>query len=313
MKGLLRFFVWMTIIGMVMPVKAKVPTEVQAGQSSGGLRYTISVANFENRSGWSGQWSIGDAWDTVLTDMLNQTGKFIVLGETDMRAAAMEEQDLAASGRAAGGNKAPETGQMTPAQLIVKGAITHVQETTGSAGGGFHIKGFRIGGGGGKGEVNATLYIVDTSTGQVVASKSVVGTHKRSAMDVGYAVGDWGAAFGGDKKDNVGQAVQDACAEAVDFMLEQLPNLTWTGSVVLVKGDKIYINRGTREGVAVGQEFVVGEVEVIRDPDTGEVLDESMTEYAHLSVDEVKEKLSIATVTSGDAASVMKGMTIHKP
>jgi hypothetical protein len=63
----------------------------------------------------------------------------------------------------------------------------------------------------------------------------------------------------------------------------------------------------------VGQEFVVGEVEVIRDPDTGEVLDQSMTEYARVAVAEVKEKLSIATVTSGDAAVVMKGMSIHKP
>ena len=122
-----------------------------------------------------------------------------------------------------------------------------------------------------------------------------------------------GAAFGGEKKDNVGLAVQDACAAAVAFMLEQLPNITWTGSVVLVKGDKVYINRGRREGVSVGQVFTVGEVEVLRDPDTGEVLDESMTEYARLTVSQVKEKLSIADVSSGSASSVTKGMTIHRP
>ena len=40
-------------------------------------------------------------WGIVLTDLLNQTGKFIVLGETDMRQEAMAEQDLAASGRTA--------------------------------------------------------------------------------------------------------------------------------------------------------------------------------------------------------------------
>ena len=305
MRGMLQILVLVAIVRVGLPVKAE--------ESSGGLRYSITVTEFENNSGCSGHWNLGHAWDTVLTDMLNQTGKFIVLGETDMRAASMDEQDFAASGRTASGKKAPETGQMTPAQLLVKGAITHVQGTTGSADGGFRIKGFRIGGGGGKGEVNATIYIVDSTTGQVVASKSVVGTHKRSAMDVGYATGNWGTAFGGDKIDNVGLAVQDACAEAVAFMLEQLPNLPWTGSVVLVKGDRIYINRGTREGVVVGQEFVVGEVEVIRDPDTGEVLDQSMTEYARVAVAEVKEKLSIATVTSGDAATVMKGMSIHKP
>jgi curli biogenesis system outer membrane secretion channel CsgG len=305
MRGFLKIFVLVTLVVVALPVRAE--------DAAGGLRYSITVTKFENRSGWSGYWDLGDAWDTVLTDMLNQTGKFIVLGETDMRGAALDEQDFAASGRTAGGKKAPVTGQMTPAQLLVKGAITHAQGDTGSAGGGIRIKGFKIGGGGGKGEVNATIYIVDSTTGQVVASKSVVGTHKRSAMDVGYATGSWGASFGGDKKDNVGLAVQDACAEAVAFMLEQLPNITWTGSVVLVKGDKVYLNRGAREGVIVGQTFTVGEVEVIRDPDTGEVLDESMTEIARLSVDTVKEKLSIASITSGSASAVAKGMTIHRP
>jgi len=305
MRSILKVFMLVAIVGIALPVKAE--------EATGGLRYSITVTQFENQSGWHGYWDLGDAWGTVLTDMLNQTGKFIVLGETDMRYAAMDEQDFAASGRTADGKKAPATGQMTPAQLLVKGAITHVEHDTGSTGGGIRIKGFKIGGGGGKGEVNATIYIVDSTTGQIVASKSVVGTHKRSSMDVGYATGSWGASFGGDKKDNVGLAVQDACAEAVAFMLEQLPNILWTGSVVLVKGDKVYVNRGAREGVSVGQTFTVGEVEVIRDPDTGEILDESMTAVASLSVDQVKEKLSIASVTSGSASAVAKGMTIHRP
>jgi curli biogenesis system outer membrane secretion channel CsgG len=155
--------------------------------------------------------------------------------------------------------------------------------------------------------------MVDSTTGQVLASKSVVGTHERKGMDVGYATGDWGAAFGGEKKDNVGLAVQDACAEAVAFLLEELPNVSWTGTVVLVKGNQVYVNRGEREGVSVGQSFRVGEVEVLRDPDTGEVLDESMTEIAALKVNQVKEKLSIAEVVSGNAGAIKKGMAVHLP
>jgi len=282
-----------------------------AEEATGGLRYSITVTRFENQAGWHGQWDLGNAWGTVLTDMLNQSGRFIVLGETDMRAASLDEQDFAASGRTAGGKKAPATGQMTPAQLLVKGAITHVQGDTGGGGGGIRVKGFKIGGKGGKGEVNATIYIVDSTTGQVLASKSVVGTHQRKGMNVGYATGDWGGSFGGHKNDNVGLAVQDACAEAVAFMLEQLPGIPWTGSVVLVKDGNVYVNRGTREGITVGQTFTVGEVEVLRDPDTGEILDEDMTEIAQLEVSKVKEKLSICSVTGGDASAVAKGMTIH--
>jgi len=307
MKGVLKSLVFIITIGVVL---AALPAAAE--DATGGLRYSVTVTKFENKAGWHGQWDIGDAWGTVFTDMLNQTGRFIVLGETDMRGAALDEQDFAASGRTAGGAKAPATGQMTPAQLLVKGAITHVQGDTGGADGGVRIKGFKIGGKGGKGEVNATIYIVDSTTGQVLASKSVVGTYKRKGLGVGYNAGGWGAAFGGHANDNVGLAVQDACAVAVDFLIAQLPNIQWSGSVVMVKDGKVYINRGSREGVATGDTFSVGEVEILRDPDTGEVLDESMTEFAHLKVDQVKEKLSICSVTSGDAGRVAKGMTIHQ-
>ena len=107
---------------------------------AGNLRYSVMVNKFENKANWTGRWNLGDAWGTVFTDQLVQSGKFIVLGEADMRGAAIAEQDFAASGRAAGGKKAPKMGRMTPAQLLVKGAITHVQETKG-AGGGFGFKG----------------------------------------------------------------------------------------------------------------------------------------------------------------------------
>ncbi len=62
----------LVIVGMAAPA--------WADEATGGLRYTITVSKFENRAGWHGQWDIGDAWGAVLTDMLNQSGKFIVLG-----------------------------------------------------------------------------------------------------------------------------------------------------------------------------------------------------------------------------------------
>lgn len=283
-----------------------------ADNAKGGLRYSITVTKFDNAAGWSGQFDIGDAWATVLTDLLNQTGKFIVLGEKDMRSEAMGEQDLATSGRTAGGGKAPATGQMTPAQLLVKGKITHVQDDTGGKAGGINLGGLRVGGGGGKGEVNATIYVVDSTTGQVLASKSVVGVATKKGISVGYsgAVGGEASSYA---KTNVGKAVEAACADAVTFISAQLEKIPWTGSVVQVAKDKVYINRGTREGVSVGQKFLIGETEVIRDPDTGEVLDSSVNEVARVEVTDVKEKLAIGKVTSGKATSVRKGMGVRIP
>lgn len=284
-----------------------------AWSASGGLRYTITVSEFENQAGWYGGWNIGQGWGEVMTHLLNESDNFIVLGESDMRVEALREQDFAASGRTAGGAKAPVTGQMTPAQLLVKGAITHVQDKTTGGGGGIGYRGIRIGGSGGKAEVNATIYVVDSTTGQVLASTSVVGKAHRKGARIGYYNRGLGVSGGAYKNDNVGKAVEDAVAEAVDFITAQLPSISWTGSVALVKDGQVYVNRGSREGVGTGQVFVVGEVDVIRDPDTGEVLDESMNELARVRADEVKEKLSICSVISGDAGAIEKGMSIHLP
>jgi len=302
MRSTIKHIVMLTLI-LSLPVAAMA--------QSGGLRYSITVSKFENQAGWHGQWDIGDAWGLVLTDLLNQSGKFIVLGESDMRQEALGEQDFAASGRTAGGAKAPVTGQMTPAQLLVKGAITHVQNSTSGGGGGLSIGRIRVGGKGGKGEINATIYVVDSTTGQVLASKSVVGESTKKGMSVGYSGNGWGGDVGGFKNDNVGKAVEAACAEAVEFIVGQLPNISWTGSVVMVRDGKVYINRGSREGVVSGQKFTVGTSEVIRDPDTGEVLDEIVEEIATIEAGSIKEKLSICSVVDGDASAIGKGMTIH--
>lgn len=281
--------------------------------AKGGLRYTITVSKFENRSGWSGQWDLGDAWGAVMTDALNATKKFIVLGEKDMRAEAMAEQDLATTGRMAGGKKAPKTGQMTPAQLLVKGEITHVQSSTSGGEGGLSFKGIRLGGSKDTAEINATIYIVDSTTGQVKASQKVVGKAGRKGLSVGYsgsALGGLGGDLGGFKKDNVGKATEDAVAQAVEFLTKQLEKIPWEGSVVSAKGDKIIINRGSREGVEEGQVFIVGKAEETRDPDTGEILDSSVEKVATIKAKTVKEKISICEATEG-GNKVEKGMSVQ--
>ena len=275
----------------------------------GNLRYSVMVNKFENKANWRGQWELGDAWGTIFTDQLVQSGKFIVLGEADMRGAAMQEQDLAASGRTAGGKKAPKMGRMTPAQLLVKGAITHVQETKGG-GGGFGFKGITLGGDAGSAEINITIYLVDSATGQVKASKSVIGKSGKKGLTLGYhgsALGGLTGDIGGFMKDNMGKAAMDACNQALEFLVGQLDSIPWEGSVSLVKADKLIINRGTREGVAVGMKFDVGKVEEVVDEDTGEVLDSELTKIGTVTVTEVKEKICYTTPLEG----AEKGMGVH--
>ena len=273
------------------------------------LRYSIMVNKFENKANWRGQWELGDAWGTILTDQLVQSGRFIVLGEADMRGAAMQEQDLAATGRVAGGAKAPKMGRMTPAQRLVKGAITHVQETKGGSGG-IGFKGIRLGGGGDSTEINITIYVCDSATGQVKGSKSVIGKSGGRGLTFGYhgnALGGLTGDLGGFMKDNMGKACMDACAQAVEYITGQLDSIPWSGSVALAKPDKLIINRGTRDGVAVGMAFDIGKVEEVIDDDTGEVIDSSMTKLGRVTVTEVKEKVAYTTPLEGAA----KGMGVH--
>jgi curli biogenesis system outer membrane secretion channel CsgG len=286
-----------------------VPQQVQAADTgTGGLRYSVTVTKFENRANWRGQYELGDAWGAIMTDILNQSGRFIVLGETDMRQAAMNEQDLANTG----GSRAPVSGQMTPAQLLVKGVITHVQET-GSSGGGIAIGGIAIGGGNSTSEINVTMYMVDSTTGQVLASTSVVGKSSSSGIGLGYYGYGGGGTYSNFTKSNMGKAVENAVDLGTQWMIAQLPKVPWQGQVVLVKDNNIYINRGSREGVSTGMNFVVGTTDIIRDPGTGEVLDESMNAVARLQVDTVKEKVSICEVVSGNAGAITNGMAVQLP
>ncbi len=277
----------------------------------GTLKYSVTVTKFDNEAGWGGKWSIGEGMTTIMTDMLNQSGWFITLGDDEMRKAAMQEQDFNAAGRTAGGKKTAKMGRMTPAQLLLRGSITHVQET-GSKEGGLNFMGVSVGGDTGSAEINFTIYIIDSQTGQVVASKSVIGESGKRGFKLGYhgsALGGLTGGFGGEDADNVGQAAQDAVGKALAFLITQLGSIAWEGSVMMVKGNSVIINRGEREGVKAGTTFNVGEVEELVDPDTGEVLDVDMNVVGSVKVNSVKEKIAYADIISG-AGAITKGMSV---
>ena len=61
----------------------------------------------------------------------------------------------------------------------------------------------------------------------------------------------------------------------------------------------------------MGQAFDVGKSEILRDPDTGEVLDQSLEKVGTIQVVKVKEKLSICKVVNGQG--ITKGMTVALP
>jgi len=132
----------------------------------------------------------------------------------------------------------------------------------------------------------------------------------KTGLSVGISKGGFSGDVGGFKKTNAGKAIEQAVDEVVSFLTSKLGDIPWTGDIVLVKGNKAYINRGSREGVAEGQAFRVGKLSTIRDPNTGEVLDQEVEVSGKIQTEKVKEKLSICNITEG---TVQKGMTVMLP
>lgn len=305
-----------TIRNLALPLAlvlcaAAAPTEA-AAQAQGNLRFTISVHEFENESGWSGGINLGHTWATHLTAALHENGNFIVIGERDMRGAAVDEQRFAASGATAQGDKAPERGQLTPAQLLVKGVITQFNVDGADQDGTIGFKGFRVGAARARTEIHATLYLVDSSTGQVLASRNFTGEAKKRKLKVGFNHGGARGDINSGEDLDVVSAVESAVEETIPWLVDRLPSVIWRGNVVMVNDGKVYINRGRREGVQEGETFVVGESTVIRDPGTGEILDQAVEEVARLQADRVKEKLTVCSVVQGDPTVVYKGMGVQR-
>lgn len=303
----------LVFFSLVMSAGAKKEdkAEIRVPQPKGNLRYSITVTRFENKANWRGQFDVGHGFSEMLTDALKQSDWFVVLGEQEMRIEAMQEQDFVDSGRVARGKKAPKKGRLTPAELLVKGAITHVQHSTTGGSGGIGFKGFRIGGKTDHAEINMTLYLVDSETGQVKASTNVIGKSGRKGLGIGYHGNKLSGLTGdlaGFKKDNVGKACQDAVDQAVVFLINQLEDISWQGTILLVKDDKIIMNRGSREGVAPGDRFEVGGVEELVDPDTGEVLDVDLTTAGIVEAEQVKEKITYLKPLEG-CGEIKKDMT----
>ncbi|MFO7902074.1 MAG: SHD1 domain-containing protein [Planctomycetota bacterium] len=91
--------------------------------------------------------------------------------------------------------------------------------------------------------------------------------------------------------------------ETLTNMVEQLtPGSSEPGTVVKVSGDRVYINRGAKDGSTEGAEYdIVRGVTAITDPSTGEKLGEDRDVVGRIRVVSVQEKMSICELVDGEA------------
>jgi curli biogenesis system outer membrane secretion channel CsgG len=265
-----------------------------------GVKHAIGVLDFTNDAGYASEWSLGENMRLMLESSLFATKRFVIVERGDLEA-VMDEQDLQASKRAAKSKEAAQTGRLRSARFLASGSITEASVDTSGEGGGLRIKGFRIGGSSSKAAVVAVVKLVDTTTGEVIASERIRGEAGKTGLSVGYEGADFGGDLGAFAKTPLGEAAQDVVNQAVKIIATKMESFTVEGAVVSVESEQIIINLGENYGVRGGQLFIVRKAgKVLTDPDSGEVLERLEGEVTGtIEVTKVREKIAYCKLLNG--------------
>jgi curli biogenesis system outer membrane secretion channel CsgG len=272
-----------------------------------GLKHTVGVDAFGGGELTEGAAS-PDSLNALLTDSLINDGRFIVVERAGL-GGVQGEQQLGQSGAATVGTVA-KANQMIGAGLLVRGAVIKFSSAAGGSGlslGG-SLGGGLLGAGGGaktsKAVMTVSLRLIDTTTGQVLATATGEGSATSKEVNAGLINNRTGATAGANtfKATPVGKAAEIAIDQAVGKLSAGLGNVPWSALVVDDRAGVVYINAGADQNVQPGLTLgAYRKGETLTDPGTGEVLDVQMTKIADIQVDAVREKISTAHIVSGGA------------
>jgi curli biogenesis system outer membrane secretion channel CsgG len=268
------------------------------------LKKRIAVAGFENKvePWWSWQWDLGEGMSDMLVTALVDTGRFTVLERKALQD-ILGEQKLAEEGRVST-QTAAQAGKLLGAQILIRGSITEFDQKKSGTGGQISIKGFSIGQAKEVAHVAVDVRMYDTTSGEVLTSKSVQGEAESTSLKLGIVYKDLAFGAGGFEKTPLGEATREVINEAVKLIISEMKEIPWEGSVVTVRDGKVYINAGSNANVKEGDVFVVYEKgEELIDPTTGLSLGAEKTELGKIKVDSVEEKYSTAEVLEGSGFS----------
>jgi hypothetical protein len=190
-----------------------------------------------------------------------------------------------------------KVGELLGAQLLVSGAVTEFEATSGGGGGGIGIAGFALSLRTSTAHVAVDIRLVDSTSGQILKSFNASGNAQESGIAVAGNVRG-GPTFGTDafQKTPLGQATREAIAKAVNFICAESEAIVWTGRVVQVKNEAVYVNAGTNMNLAPGVELAAfAKGEELIDPSTGLNLGSSDEFAGVVTLTQVEEKFSIGT------------------
>ncbi len=258
------------------------------------LKKIVAVSSFENKTTWRGQVDLGDGMADQLTDALMQSGQFTVM-ERQQLGAVVAEQDLANSGRAQKSQSA-QTGKIVNAQILIKGTVTEFQENSSGSANGVGFGGFSIGNKRSEAHMAVIIRLIDTTTGEVLASERAEGKATSGGMSVGANVDGVGFGTSGFSKTPLGKAMQETIDKAVAIIADKLKGVPFEARIIKVSGDNdLLISGGGKTGIAEGDVFTSYSVgENLVDPATGEQLGSELEKKGTIKVTKVEEKYAKA-------------------
>ncbi len=176
----------------------------------GVLRFT----NHTNAGWWNN--STGSELQDMLASELRSTKSFQVLERKEI-GAVMLEQDLGESGRVDRATRA-KIGKIKGAQYLVAGTVSSYEENTSGTGGGFGVAGFHIGGEKRTAYIAVDLKVIDTTTGEIVDSRTVEASSSSGGLSLGGSSGIFSGGLSRYAKTPAGKAIRACIVEITDYL-----------------------------------------------------------------------------------------------
>jgi curli biogenesis system outer membrane secretion channel CsgG len=177
----------------------------------------VAVADFTNTT--TARWwdrDVGTELADMLTNELVATKAFTTVERNKLQS-VLGEQNLAVSGRVAPA-AAAKIGKVTGAEYLVTGTVSAFEEETSGSDGGLSFGGFKIGGKKETAYLAVDLRVIDTSTGEIVDSRTVEGRSESGGFKLD--LNKWGmdGSLGQESKTPIGKAIRSAIIESSDYL-----------------------------------------------------------------------------------------------
>lgn len=272
-----------------------------------GPKKRIAVLPFDTLAPGS-TYHVGWGLSEMTITALVRTNRFVVVERGDLDA-VLAEQNLGQSGLVRPGTEA-RVGRLLGAQLLLKGAVTEFQETQSGGGIAAVLGGVATGLASSKAKLAVDIRLIDTTTGEIVSSERAEGKTSSTGFGLAGIVAGIPLAGGFATSKEMEAAARKAIEEIVASVIRSSEAVEWSGKVVKVTYNQVYINAGASMNMKPGMVlFVYRKGEELVDPDTGLSLGSSSALTGKLQIVTVQEKYAICAVVEGaghDVGDIVK-------